>query len=106
MYNTPVLNGNYIAFNVSDSEGDFCYLYNQKTKQIIGNSMDDCYNFLMYPDACDSKGRFMYIFRNKLVYDDLISDGFQRADKDVEQHIEDGLVLVYYSMKHEHQVKL
>ena len=30
----------------------------------------------------------------------------QVMTKDVEQHIEDGLVLVYYSMKHEHQVKL
>lgn len=105
LYSTPILNGNYIAFDISEEDYYTCYLYNRSTRQMVDNSMDDSFNCMFFPDACDEKGRYVYIFRNKATYDDLVSDGFQRASKDVEQHIEDGLVLVYYTMKNNDAVE-
>ena len=99
LYSTPILNGDYIAFDISEEDYYTCYLYNRSTRQMVGNSMDDSFNCMPFPDACDEKGRYVYIFRNKATYDDWVSDGFLPATDDIEQHLEDGLALVYYTMK-------
>ena len=57
------------------------------------------FNCLLYPDGTDTQGRFVYILRNKEIYDELIADGFIKASVEIEQHLEDGLAIVFYIMK-------
>ncbi len=99
MDGTPVFTGNYIAMEISEGDYCDCYLYDRQTKQVLRNSLNSSFNCLLYPDGTDTQGRFVYILRNKEIYDELVADGFIKASVEIEQHLEDGLAIVFYIMK-------
>lgn len=96
LYATPILNKDYIAFEVSENDYYIGYLYHIPTGKTLGNPTDNQFNAMIFPDACDNKGRFVYIIRNKETYDELVANGFSKATDNIEQHLEDGLVVMFY----------
>ncbi len=98
LYGTPVFNDNYVAMEISEGDYCDCYLYDRRIRQVAENSQNTSYNCLLYPDGTDLQGRFVYILRNKDIYNELVADGFVKASAEIEQHLEDGLVVLFYGM--------
>lgn len=90
---TPVTNGNYIALEILSRDTYGCYLYSMKdnvmTQNYDGESM-----VMPYPLGVDEQGRFICLLNSFGEYEMLVNDGFPRASKEVEDHMENGGVTI------------
>lgn len=95
IYATPVINGNFIAFEVAKDDYFECYLYDICNRKMASNPENNMLNTMSFPQCIDEKGHFLYIIENKEYYDDLIADGFFKASEDFESHLEDGIGAIF-----------
>ena len=96
---TPITNGNYIAFEISNSSSSDCYLYSISDDVMKRNYEDESIG-MPFPSCVDEQGRFIYLLNSPDEYEMLVEHGFPRASKEVEDHIKDGgLTILRYITK-------
>lgn len=98
MYRTPIVNGRYIALEISANDYLECFLYDTYSKKLAINPTDKSYNLMLFPNCTDNKERFVYIIENKETYEEIVSNGFLKANEDIEKHLEDGIAILFYYM--------
>ena len=99
MYETPVVNGDYMAMEVIKEGVSECYLFHIPSGRLLGNHPDESSPYMVFPDCCDTQGHFIEAIINKEFYDEHVKAGFPRADAEFEKHLEDGMALLIYKMK-------
>ena len=93
---TPITNGNYIAFDIATQHHSDCYLYNIHDNVMKRNYEDESIG-MPFPSCIDEQGRFIYLLNSFDEYKILIKQGFPRASKEVEDHIKnEGLTILKY----------
>lgn len=96
---TPVTNGNYIAFDITTQRHSDCYLYSINDNVMKRNCEDESIS-MPYPSCVDEQGRFICLLNDFEEYEMYIKDGFPRASKEVEDHIKNGgVTILRYIMK-------
>ncbi len=90
---TPVTNGNYITLEISSRDTYGCYLYSMKD-DVMTQNYDDESMVMPYPLGVDEQGRFICLLNSFGEYEMLVNDGFPRASKEVEDHMENGGVTI------------
>lgn len=99
MGETPVVNANYIAFEISNPNSSDCYLYSINDDMMKRNYEDESMG-MPFPLCVDEQGRFIYLLNSFGEYEVLVNHGFPRASKEVEAHIkDDGLTILRYVTK-------
>lgn len=95
----PVLCGKYIMMTVVDRAGYLVNcLYDMKNGVFSKNPDSGGRNYIYFPIS-SYDGQFVSLIDSEMTYDDLVLSGFERATKDVEQHIASGNpVLLFYEM--------
>ena len=99
IYETPVVDGDYIAMEVRKKDLDECYLFHVPSGQLLANPSEVSSPYMAFPDCCDTQGHFIEAIVNKEFYDEHVESGFPRADAEFEKHLEDGMALLIYKMK-------
>lgn len=98
IYRTPIINGRYIALEISVNDYLECYLYDIHTNKLATNPTDELLNLMFFPNSIDNKDRFVYIIENEETYKEIVSNGFSKASEDIEKHLEDGIAILFYYM--------
>lgn len=93
MGETPVINGNYMAFEVSNSSNSDCYLYSINDDVMKRNYEDESMG-MPFPSSVDEQGRFICLLNSPGEYEMLVGHGFPRASEEVEDHIKNGGVTI------------
>lgn len=97
--NPPILCKNYMAVQVNTGEYVELYVYDNKLNKFIQNSGGNATNFLYFPIASYKDKLVSYISEYSF-YEELIAEGFQRADHNVEENLRnEGSMFVFYTMK-------
>ena len=99
IYETPVVNGDYIAMEIRKKDLDECYLFHVPSGRLLANPSEVSSPYMAFPDCCDTQGYFIEAIVNKEFYDEHVESGFPRADAEFEKHLEDGMALLIYKMK-------
>lgn len=99
IYETPVVDGDYIAMEVRKKDLDECYLFHVPSGRLLANPSEVSSPYMAFPDCCDTQGHFIEAIVNKEFYDEHVESGFPRADAEFEKHLEDGMALLIYKMK-------
>lgn len=99
IYETPVVDGDYIAMEIRKKDLDECYLFHVPSGRLLANPSEVSSPYMAFPDCCDTQGYFIEAIVNKEFYDEHVESGFPRADAEFEKHLEDGMALLIYKMK-------
>lgn len=89
MGDTPITNGNYIAFDIVSQSHSDCYLYSIRDNVMKRNYEDESIG-MPFPSCVDEQGRFIYLLNDFEEYEMYVKGGFPRASKEVEDHIKNG----------------
>lgn len=99
LYLTPIVCGDYIAFDIIMNGSCETFVYDKKTGFFYSNDYENSYNGLL-PPLTSYRDKFVSELSSELVYDELVNDGFVKASPVVEAHIKnDGTALVLYTLK-------
>ena len=93
MDETPVTNGNYIAFEISNPSSLDCFLYSIND-DVMRKIYEDDSMAMLFPSCVDEQGRFIYLLNSPDEYEMLVEYGYPRASKEVEEHIKNGGIVV------------
>lgn len=99
MGETPVTNGNYIAFEINNLSSSDCYLYSMNDDVMKRNYEDESMG-MPFPSCIDEQGRFICLLNSPDEYEMIVKQGFPHASKEIEAHIKDGgLTILRYITK-------
>ncbi|MCM1032109.1 MAG: 6-bladed beta-propeller [Oscillibacter sp.] len=93
MGDTPITNGNYIAFDIATQRHSDCYLYSVRDDVMKRNYKNESMA-MPFPACVDEQGRFIHLLDSLDEYEMFVADGFPRASKEVEEHIKNGGVVI------------
>ncbi len=97
LYSTPIVCSCYTSLEICIGEYSECYL--SADGKTVTNPLSGSFNYFNWP-LCQYDGRFVSLLSGDILYDELVEDGFNRADSAIESHLrKGGSALLFYSMK-------
>lgn len=93
MDETPITNGNYIAFEINNPGNPDCFLYSIND-DVMKRIYEDESMGMPFPSCVDEQGRFICLLNSFDEYEMFVEDGFPRASKEIEEHMKNGGIVV------------
>lgn len=93
MDETPVTNGNYIAFDIINPGNPDCFLYSIND-DVMKRIYEDESMGMPFPSCVDEQGRFICLLNSFDEYEMFVEYGYPRASKEIEKHMKNGGIVV------------